>query len=182
MDNTYSIIYDKTFQIESIPQQRVIVYKLELTLPINGNDVPLFANEEGFVIRDVKAIVETPFTSDVGYFLYDVASNDVVGLISVRGGFVGELPIALNHKNNVNLDGLSVLLIKYNNGVEPNYGTLIFKITVIGPPQLNSTEEFIDLDNDNIPDDLAEFLIPFPSISVESYNEFLAGYYSVRIY
>ena len=109
--------------------------------------------------------------------LYDVSDGELVGVLEVRAGKVG---VAAMSKPDLpaGLGGPSRLLLIPREGDHSNTrGTLIFQISVDGPPPKMTGIPPVDQDGNGVPDDVGEGVVPAsPYIPAETFDDFLAGY------
>lgn len=171
--SSLSLLRDQTQSIDGVPFKRLLVYRLSVPLPVATTGISLFTVNHSFTITSVQTWSTEPFISDAAYGLYDVADGETVGIISVRDGQAGLHPIAIPDLP-ANLSGPSSLFLRLEKGRQAETGSLVFQIAVSGPP---STVAAIDIDQNGVPDELAEVLLPMPPVAfLEEFDDFLAGY------
>lgn len=171
--SSLKLLRDQTQSIDGVPFKRLLVYRLTVPLPIPAHGVSLFSVNRGFTITSVQTWSTLPFAADAAFGLYDVADGEIVGIISVRDGQAGLHPLTVPELP-ANLVGPAALLLRLEKGRQAETGNLVFQIAVSGPP---STSSAVDLNQDGVPDELAETLIPLPPVAfLEVFDDFLTGY------
>ena len=180
-DNTQSVVRnvqllrDENVMLAGVPFRRLMVYRLEVALPLSPDGVSLFSISKSYTIGSITVASSHPFAADAAYFLFDIADGETIGVLSVRAGNEGTFPIAVPELP-AGLSGPSNVFIKYAEGIQELDGNLIVQISVSGPPGIGDGL-FVDVNEDGIPDDLAEVLLPLPPLTVlETYDDFYAGY------
>ena len=181
----YKLQRDEVVKVAGTPFKRLLVYKLEVALPLPPEGVTLFAIQKDFVINSITTAATDPFENDADYIMYDVADGEVIGIVEVRGGKQGTFPMAVPDLP-ANLKGPCKILIRPRQGVQDIDGNLVFQIALSGPPVAGDgliivdnggTVETVDLNEDGVPDELAEEVIPAPPYSpMETVDDFYAGY------
>jgi hypothetical protein len=167
---------DEIIKVAGVPFKRLLVYRLEVKLPLaTTGGLALFAITKGFTIGSITTSASHPFVNDAKYLLQDISDGETIGIVAVIGGEDGLLPMAIPDLP-AGLGGPCRVMIQYLSGVQNTEGSLIFQISVNGPP---STEDGItvDLNQDGVPDELAEEILPLPGfVLMESFDDFYAGF------
>jgi hypothetical protein len=172
---SYKVIRDDIIYIAGTPFNHLYVYELFVNVPFPTYGVPLFSVRKDYIISSITIAASEPFRYDCDYGLYDIADNETIGNIKIRGGKEGLFPVAVPDLP-AGLDGPSTVFCRFVEGVQPNAGHLIFRISVNGPPNITEEGLIIDLNNDGIPDVVNNDVIPLPILRTENYDDFIAGY------
>lgn len=171
------LMRDEIVKIAGVPFKRLLVYRLQVALPLPAEGVALFEIAKGFTIGSITTSLDDQFVNDATYVLQDVADGETIGVVAVRGGEEGLLPIAVPDLP-AGLGGPSKIFIKPLGGVQDQDGNLIFQISVSGPPDGSSGLVIgVDENQDGVPDELAEEVLPFPQFEAAgTFDDFYAGY------
>ena len=69
---SFEILRDTMTMVAGKPFRRLMVYKINASLPIPDEGVTLFAIAEGFVISSITTAAATQFANDAEYYIYDI--------------------------------------------------------------------------------------------------------------
>ena len=103
----YKLQRDEVVKVAGTPFKRLLVYKLEVALPLPPEGVTLFAIQKDFVINSITTAATDPFENDADYIMYDVADGEVIGIVEVRGTQSQVNSTVVTVKDNI---------VVYNNG------------------------------------------------------------------
>ena len=174
--STYTLLRDETTKMAGVPFRRLLVYRLEVPLPMVDKGVTLFSVQAGYTISSITIAASKAFKYDSSYILYDIADGETIGIAEVRAGHTGTLPMAIPDLP-AGLSGPSTVYIRPSSGIQGTDGLLVFQISIYGPADITGSGLSVDINQDGVPDELAEELIPLPPFSVmESYDDFFIGY------
>ncbi len=170
------LMRDEIIKVAGVPFKRLLVYKLTVDLPLpSTGGLALFAITKGFTIGSITTSVSHQFANDAKYLLQDISDGETIGIVAVRGGEEGLLPMAVPDLP-AGLGGPCRVLIQFLNGIQNTEGSLIFQISVNGPPSVEDGIT-VDLNQDGVPDELAEEVLPLPGfVLTESFDDFYAGF------
>jgi hypothetical protein len=162
--------------VAGVPFKRLLVYRLEVQLPLpEASGIALFAITKGFVIGSITTSTSHAFANDATYLMQDIADGETIGVVAVRAGEEGLLPMAVPDLP-AGLGGPCRVLIQHLSGVQDSTGSLVFQISVSGPPTTGDGIT-VDLNQDGVPDELAEEILPLPGfVLAESFDDFYAGF------
>lgn len=176
--STYALLRDEIQKVAGVPFRRLLVYKLEVPMPLSENGVTLFKVNSGFTIHSITISSTVRQVYDSSYILYDIADGETIGVAEVREGKAGLVAVAVPDIP-AGLSGPSIIYIKPLDGIQSLTGSLVFQISIYGPTDILGDGVSVDLNQDGIPDELAEKTIPLPPFSImETYDDFYAGYYA----
>ena len=171
----YQLQRDEVVKVAGTPFKRLLVYKLEVALPLPSEGVTLFAIQKDFVINSITTAATDSFSNDADYIMYDVADGEVIGIVEVRAGRQGTFPMAVPDLP-ANLKGPCRILIKPREGIQDIDGNLVFQISLSGPPVAGDAIT-VDLDENGVPDEIDGEVVPAPPwIPAEGIDDFYAGY------
>lgn len=170
------LLRDEIVKIAGVPFKRLMVYELTVPLPLDEGGLALFAITKGFTIGSITTTAGVSFHDDCVYVMQDIADGETIGVVEVRAGVEGLAPMAVPDLP-AGLGGPCKVFIKHIDGIQMDSGTLIFKISVSGPPDMTDGLTFQDANQDGVPDDLAEEVLPLPGFEFAgSFDDFFAGY------
>lgn len=174
---TNQLLRDEIIKIAGTPFKRLMVYKLEVALPIPEQGMALFEIVQGFTIGSITTYAAQQILSESVYVMQDVADGETIGVVAVRAGEDGEAPMAVPDLP-AGLGGPCKVFFKPLSGVQAESGSLYFQISVSGPPVTgDGIVVGVDLNQDGIPDDLAEEVLPTPGFEFAgTIDDFYAGY------
>ena len=169
------LMRDEIVKVAGVPFKRLLVYKLTVPLPLPPEGMALFAIAKGFIIGSITTSLTDQFVNDASYILQDIADGENIGVVVARAGHEGLLPIAVPDLP-ADLGGPSKIFIKPLDGIQDTDGTLVFQIAISGPPS-SGDGIFLDQNQDGVPDELAEKVLPYPSFEFAgTFDDFYAGY------
>ena len=169
------LMRDEIVKVAGVPFKRLLVYKLTVPLPLPAEGMALFAITKGFIIGSITTSLTDQFVNDATYILQDIADGENIGVVVARAGHEGLLPLAVPDLP-AGLGGPSKIFIKPLDGIQDADGALVFQIAVSGPPS-SGDGIFLDQNQDGVPDELAEEVLPYPSFEFAgTYDDFYAGY------
>lgn len=170
------LLRDEVIKIAGVPFKRLMVYELTVSLPLPDEGMALFAVTKGFTIGSVTTSLSDQFLNDATYVLQDIADGETIGVVAVRAGHDGLLPVAVPDLP-AGLTGPCKVFIKPLSGIQDQDGNLVFQISVSGPPDAGDGVIGVDQNNDGVPDQLAEEILPVPGFEFAGgYDDFYAGY------
>ena len=171
------LLRDEIIKVAGVPFRRLMVYELTVALPIAEEGMALFAITKGFTIGSITTFAGISFHDDCVYVMQDIADGETIGVVEVRAGNAGRAPMAVPDLP-AGLGGPCKVFIKHINGIQMGTGSLVFKISVNGPPDLaDGIAPFVDENQDGVPDELAEEVLPLPGFEFAgSFDDFFAGY------
>lgn len=169
------LMRDEIVKVAGVPFKRLLVYKLTVPLPLPPKGMALFAIAKGFIIGSITTSLTDQFVNDASYILQDIADGENIGVVVARAGHEGLLPIAVPDLP-AGLGGPSKIFIKPLDGIQDTDGALVFQIAVSGPPS-SGDGIFLDQNQDGVPDELAEEVLPYPSFEFAgAFDDFYVGY------
>jgi len=173
--SSYKLIRDDLKYIGEKPFRRTLVYRLVVPLPLAKEGVTLFSVAKNYTLHSITVKASKPFKGDASYILHDISDGETVGVVAVRAGKEGLFPIAVPNLP-AGLTGPSKLYVRFHSGLEAKEGELVIQVAVNGPPHINAGL-YVDIDEDGVPDELAEIVIPLPPLSLpDTFDDFIYGY------
>lgn len=171
------LLRDEIVKVAGVPFKRLLVYKLTVALPLPESGVALFEIAKGFTIGSVTTSLDNMFQNDATYVMQDIADGETIGVVVVRAGEDGLLPMAVPDLP-AGLGGPCKVFIKPLGGIQDDDGNLIFQIAVSGPPDAGDGIVLgQDQNQDGVPDELAEEVLPLPGFEFAgTFDDFYAGY------
>ncbi len=171
------LMRDEIMKVANVPFKRLLVYRLSVALPLPAEGMALFEITKGFSIGSITTSLDNQFVNDSTYVLQDVSDGETIGVVAVRAGDEGLMPMAIPDLP-AGLGGPCKIYIKPLGGIQDQDGHLIFQISVNGPPSAGSgIVAGTDLNQDGVPDELAEEVLPLPGFEFAgTFDDFFAGY------